>query len=156
MQQLEESLPAFLERNTWLELCRTWTLLAGGQGALSLAIDEVGAEWANNYMIDVVGLNETEQSLVIGDCYWRSGPVGLEALDALVKKTVHVVPPGEGDWRVQYVLFSAAGWTEEAAAQADWLVNTSTTTRGKQRWRPESVKLVDLATVDRDLAVWGL
>nr|HMT20816.1 DUF234 domain-containing protein [Promineifilum sp.] len=155
MQQIEESLPEFLERNTWLELCRTWTLLAGGHDALPLSVDEVGAEWAGNYMVDVVGINDAERSLVLGDCYWRAGPVGLEELDALIRKTAQVVPKS-GDWRVQYVLFSAAGWTDEARARADWLAATSATTRGRQRWRPEGIRLVDLPTVDSDLTEWAV
>ena len=155
MQQIEESLPEFLERNTWLELCRTWTLLAGGHDALPLSVDEVGAEWAGNYMVDVVGINDAERSLVLGDCYWRDGPVGLEELDALIRKTAQVVPKS-GDWRVQYVLFSAAGWTNEARARADWSVATGATARGRQRWRPAGVRLVDLPTVDRDLTEWAV
>jgi hypothetical protein len=84
--------------------------------------------------------------------------VGLEELDALVKKTAHIVTAfgKQTDWRVQYVLFSAAGWTDEAAARADWLVNTSATARGKQRWRPMGAQVVDLAAIDHDLAEWGL
>jgi len=156
MQQIEETLSDFLERNTWLELCRTWTLLAGGHGELPVDVEEVGAEWASSYMIDVVGLNETEQCLVLGDCFWRPGPVGLDELDALVKKTAHVIPKGDGEWRVQYVLFSSSGWTDEARARADWLVSTSATARGRQRWRPEGVRLVDLPTVDRDLTEWAV
>jgi hypothetical protein len=155
MQQIEESLDDFLERNTWLELCRTWTLLAGGHDALPVAVDEVGAEWASSYMIDVVGINETTQCLALGDCYWRPEPVGLEELDALVKKTAHVIPK-DGEWGVHYVLFSATGWTDEAQARAEWLVSTSATARGRQRWRPEGVRLVDLPTVDRDLTEWAV
>ena len=49
MQQLEESLAEFLERNTWLELCRDWTLLAGAHEALPVSVDDVGAEWAASY-----------------------------------------------------------------------------------------------------------
>ncbi|WP_374686616.1 ATP-binding protein [Promineifilum sp.] len=156
MQQLEESLPAFLERNTWLEMCRDWTLLAAGHGALPAAVDEVGAEWASSYEVDVVGIGEETQSLVLGDCYWRAEPLGLEAVEALVKKTAHLIPKQGDEWRVHYVLFSAAGWTEAAAARAEWLATTSATARGRQRWRPEGVRLVDLATVDRDLTEWAI
>ena len=156
MQQIEETLSDFLERNTWLELCRTWTLLAGDRGALPVSVDEVGAEWASSYMIDVVGINETEQCLVLGDCYWREEPVGLEELEALIKKTPHVIPKGDGEWRVHYALFSASGWSDEAHARADWLMKTSATTRGRQRWRPDGIHLVDLPTVDRDLTEWAV
>ena len=156
MQQIEETLSDFLERNTWLELCRTWTLLAGDRGALPVSVDEVGAEWASSYMIDVVGINETEQCLVLGDCYWREEPVGLEELEVLIKKTPHVIPKGDGEWRVHYALFSASGWSDEAHARADWLMKTSATTRGRQRWRPDGIHLVDLPTVDRDLTEWAV
>jgi hypothetical protein len=66
------------------------------------------------------------------------------------------VPKGDDEWRVQYVLFSAAGWTDETRARADWLIDTSATTRGRQRWRPEGVRLIDLPTVDRDLTAWAV
>ena len=74
----------------------------------------------------------------------------------LIKKTPHVIPKGDGEWRVHYALFSASGWSDEAHARADWLMKTSATTRGRQRWRPDGIHLVDLPTVDRDLTEWAV
>lgn len=152
---IQEALPDFIQANTWQELCRKWVLLASGEKALPVSVEEVGSEWAKNYVIDVVGLSNTESSLVLGDCYWGEDLIGVEAIDELVQKTAFIIPKKDDPWTVYYVLFSAAGWTEEAHARAEAIMAESQANRRK-RWEPIGVKLLDLEELDADLVRWSM
>jgi hypothetical protein len=152
---IEKAFPSFIQINTWQELCREWVLRASGQQALPVAVEEVGSEWAKNFVIDVVGLSKAESSLVLGDCYWGESPMGVAAIDELAQKTAVIIPKKDDSWTVYYVLFSAAGWTEEAHAQAEEIVAERQANRRK-RWQSVGVKLLDLEELDADLVRWSL
>lgn len=149
VQLIQEEMPTFIEANTWRELCREWTLLASANDALPLPIDDVGGEWARSYVIDVVGISDKHRALVLGDCFWRQRPMGVKAIQELVKKAAHIA---EEAWSVYFVLFSAAGWTEQARAEAEALAQGS----GRQRWQPAGIRLLDLEEVDADLTRWSV
>jgi AAA+ ATPase superfamily predicted ATPase len=89
---IEQALPEFIERNTWQELCREWVLEASANGELPVPVEFAGSEWRRNLMIDVVGLDTGNKSLVLGDCFWQDGPMGLEAVQELVRKTGAILP----------------------------------------------------------------
>ena len=149
---IQEELPAFIERNTWQELCREWLLLASAHGQIPVPVEEVGSEWAKNYTIDVAGISDANQSLVLGDCYWRQRPMGLEAVEELLQKTPNIIPKKGDQWSVYYTLFSAGGWTDEARARAD---NLLTEVVRRKRWQPIGIRLLDLKEVDDDLGRWS-
>jgi uncharacterized protein len=150
---IEEALPVFIRDNTWQELCREWLLLASAQGDIPVPIEEVGSEWSKSMVVDVVGISDSDQSLALGDCYWESEPVGVEALDELLKKTAFVVPKKTNEWSVYYVPFSASGWTDEARAEAKKL----TTEYGRRkRWRTAGIRLIDLNDLDADMMRWAV
>ena len=71
---IREGLPSFIHNNTWQELCREWLLLASANGEIPVPVADVGSEWAKNYTVDVVGISPEEKSLVLGNCFWDSGP----------------------------------------------------------------------------------
>jgi hypothetical protein len=142
-------MPDFIQANTWPELCHEWVLTASAQGEIPVPVEEVGSEWAKHYVIDVVGLSEVDNSLVLGDCYWGDELVGPEAIEELVKKTAHIVSK-KGKWTVYYALFSAAGWTEEARQEAEKVVQEVLSERRK-RWQVAGIRLLTLADVDADL-----
>jgi AAA+ ATPase superfamily predicted ATPase len=152
---IQAALPAFIQINTWQELCREWVLRASAQGVLPIAVEEVGSEWAKNFTIDVVGISDIESSLVLGDCYWGEVPVGPDAIRELVQKTGTIAPKKDDSWTVYYVLFSAAGWTEEAQTQAAQIEGEGQTGRRK-RWQSVGIKLIDLEELDADLVRWSL
>jgi hypothetical protein len=152
---IQAALPAFIQINTWQELCREWVLRASAQGALPVAVEEVGSEWAKNFTIDVVGISDVESSLVLGDCYWGEVPVGPDAIRELVQKTGTIAPKKDESWTVYYVLFSATGWTDDAQAQAVQIINEGPTGRRK-RWQPVGIKLLGLEELDADLVRWSL
>ena len=149
LQLIQNEMPAFIETNTWQELCRQWVLMASANGELLQSVDEVGGEWTRNMMLDVVGINDKARTLVLGDCFWRQRPLGVKALQALVKKTSTIAAE---DWSVYYTAFSANGWTETAHAEAEAIAHGS----GRQRWHVAGIRLLDLDTVDADLARWSV
>lgn len=151
---IEESLPAFIEANTWQELCREWLLRASAYNLIPVPFDDVGGEWAGNFDIDVAGISKAEKSLVLGDCYWRETPMGPEAISDLVQNVSAIVPKDDATWQVYITLFSSSGWTDEAQAEARDIV-LAASSRSRRRWRSMGVRLVDLETVDENLQQWS-
>lgn len=152
-QAIAETLPQFIEANTWRELCRHWLLDASNNDELPLAVEHVGSEWKSDFTIDVVGIDSEQKSLVLGDCYWRNRPVGVKAVRDLVRKTSTILPDHDG-WTVYYTLFSAAGWTAEAEAQSEALIKQAVT-RARKNWTTAGIRLIDLETVSSDLDLWA-
>lgn len=156
LQIIQDELPAFIQANTWQELCREWLLRARDQGELPLPVEEVGSEWTRSTMIDLVGISTSghtasnENSMVLGDCYWE-GERGIAEIEELVKKTSTALTQ-DGPTTIYYVLFSAGGWSAEAREQADQLIAG----RGRKRWQPGGIRLVDLDELDADLARWSV
>jgi AAA+ ATPase superfamily predicted ATPase len=150
---IEEALPQFIEANTWQELSRTWLLEASANGEFPLPIEDVGSEWKRNFMVDVVGLDKESKSIVLGDCYWREEPAGLESIQDLVRKTGSALPDNDA-WNVYYVIFSASGWTTEAEEKAQSVIDAAASRR-RRSWCPVGIRLVDLNTLDKDLDRWA-
>ena len=102
---------------------RMWDLNAGGYWPFHFS--NVGSWWDGKSEIDIAAIDPEGNHLILGECkYWHE-PVGVNILLELEKKT------GSVGWRkkerhVWYVLFSAAGFTEElkalAAARNDLLL----------------------------------
>lgn len=160
LDQIESDLPAFIRHNTWQELAREWLLLASAHGELPLPIDDAGSEWSAGQIIDVVGFSNSGDGLVIGDCFWSDTPVEPDAIEAMVRRSVpsHITPledSGDEAPPIYYIAFSKAPWSDEAQITAARLVEGSSG-RSKKRRRVLGVRLLDLATVDRDLASWSV
>ncbi|MCI9149554.1 MAG: ATP-binding protein [Lachnospiraceae bacterium] len=73
---------------------------------------KIGRWWDSRDEIDIAAIDPDGSNLILGECKFWQEPVGLRVLHSLEEKTVQV------DWRksnrhVWYVLFSAAGFTEE-------------------------------------------
>jgi hypothetical protein len=62
-------------------------------------------------MVDVVGLNQHTDTLLLGECKWTSAPIGRAVFDNLTALESDVRWHGD-DRTVNYVLFSRAGFTE--------------------------------------------
>jgi hypothetical protein len=105
--------------------------------------------------VDVAGISEEERSLVLGSALWRDRPGSLEDLRQLAETTVSVVAPRGDPWSIYYVGFSVNGWTKEAQAKGEAVVNERLGSRGRAKWRLAGVRLLDLAQVDEDLARWS-
>jgi AAA+ ATPase superfamily predicted ATPase len=168
LDEIEAGLPAFIGANTWPELCRQWLLLASANGEIPVPVDVAGSEWASGYTVDVVGASDGAAALVLGDCFWQEEPVGIEAVEALIKKVSQALPKhessdeddadeesGPGPWSVYLTGFSKSGWTAEAQESAERLAQQAAA-RSRKRWVSAGVRLLDLATVDEDLAKWSV
>ncbi|MCP5096939.1 MAG: ATP-binding protein [Chloroflexi bacterium] len=154
MQQIENGLPQFIAANTWQELCREWVLLASAENRLPVAVEEVGSEWKRTYAFDVVGVSYDAHTLVVGNCHWQDEPEDIESIHEMVRRTSSIIPDGE-EWSVYYVGFSAAGWTSEAIAEAEEVVMSGRAGRGRKKWHPVGIRLLDLEQLDADLAKWS-
>lgn len=94
---------------------KLWTLSA--KGLLPGILERVGRWWDNSHEIDVVGLSEKDDLLVVGECKFWKGPVGANILYQLEQKTAFI------DWHKElrktiYVIFSINGFTEDIKALA--------------------------------------
>jgi hypothetical protein len=114
----------------------------------------VGSEWKRNFMVDVVGLDKESKSIVLGDCFWREDPAGLESIQELVRKTRTALPYND-QWNVYYIIFSARGWTAEAEEKAQSIIEEVAASGKRRSWRPVGIRLVDLKTLDEDLYRWA-
>lgn len=113
LDEINQELPAFIERYTWRELCQQWLLEASNHGLLGGSLDRVGAAWTTKYFIDVVGISQRARRIVLGSCHWTAAPMGVDALRALIKSADNVTPK-RGEWTVEFVGFSLQGWTDGA------------------------------------------
>jgi AAA+ ATPase superfamily predicted ATPase len=151
LRKIEQTLPMFIESNTWQELCSEWLLHASGHGEIPLPVEEVGSSWTRSYTFDLVGINRPERSLVLGSCSWQSMPVDASVLRSLVARTSATVPDDE-DWSVYYLGFAQNGWTEGAHDLASDLAKRQVT---GDNWQSVGIRLLDLEEVDADLLRWS-
>jgi uncharacterized protein len=149
LELIEEEMPAFIEANTWQELCRDWVLLASANGDIPVPVEDVGSEWAGSSMLEVVGISGKYKSLVLGNCFWRDEPADIADLRAMIKKTSLIA---QDDSAVYYTGFSANGWTEEAQREASAIAMA----KGQHKWQTVGIRLLDLADVDADFARWSV
>lgn len=157
MVAIESDLPAFIEQNTWLDLCQEWLLRASDQGELPFAIEDVGGEWKRSFMVDVVGYNPTAHQLVLGVRCWNAAPVDATPLCELIDRTKAVLTKDdEALWTVYYIGFFAGGWQSDVLSEGEAYAQSQASGRGRQRWQVAGVRLLDLETVDNDLARWTI
>ena len=73
----------------------------------------MGRWWDNaGNEIDVVGVSEDEGILVLGECKFWQGVVGVNVLQALERKAA-LVHWRDGQRKVVYILFSIHGFSED-------------------------------------------
>ena len=77
-----------------------------------VSCSRVGRWWYKQAEIDVVGLDEQTQTLLLGECKWTTSSVGVGLLEDLETLTDDVRWKGT-ERTVQYVLFSRSGFTDE-------------------------------------------
>jgi AAA+ ATPase superfamily predicted ATPase len=151
LEEIKRHLRDFIGAHTWEELCREWVLRASAKGQLPLPVDQVGSVWTQKAQVDVVGINTMEKTLVLGECKWGPQVMGRTVPVDLVNKTAEIVPK-QGQWRVLYLVFARAGWSEQAQTFAQEM---KTTPPSGVNWRGTAMQLLDLDTVDQDLTVWS-
>lgn len=150
LNEIAQDMPVFIERYTWRELCQQWLLEASSHGALGFSLDKAGATWTTKYYVDVMGINQRARRLVLGACHWTAAPAEAKALHALIKQADNVTPK-RGEWTVDFVGFSAKGWSSEAQALA---AAVTTGNEAGKNWRAGSCRLLNLENVYADLKEW--
>lgn len=109
-QSIAETLP---EHTSWTfeEVCRQATRMP----AFPVACSRVGRWWYDELEVDVVGLDESTETLVLGECKWTADAVGTWLLDEL--ETVEPEVRWQGTEReVVYALFGKSGFTADLEA----------------------------------------
>jgi AAA+ ATPase superfamily predicted ATPase len=150
LRKIDDELPEFIEETTWRELCREWVLRASSAGDIPVEVEKVGGEWKRSQTVDVVGISRAKQQLVVGCALWSKSPADTGAIQDLLNRAADVVPK-KGRWSVYYVGFSSAGWTDQAAASAQRLLEKI---GDGTNWQAEGIQLLDLNQVDDDLRRW--
>jgi AAA+ ATPase superfamily predicted ATPase len=148
LDEIKRHLVDFIGTYTWEELCREWLLKASALKRLPFEADQVGSAWTKKAQVDVVGINRMEKTIYLGECKWGTHSCGRDIIVDLVGKTGEVIPP-EGHWRVYYLGFARAGWTDAAQTYAQ-------ETKGQQgsNWVIEGTELLQLEQIDQDLTKW--
>ena len=97
------------------DVCRQQIWLLNNEGRLPLSVQRVGSWWSRKAEIDLCATGENE--LLLAECKWWSGPVGLNVLDTLRARS-HEVKLPEKPHRIHLALFSRSGFTSEVEAVA--------------------------------------
>jgi AAA+ ATPase superfamily predicted ATPase len=94
------------------EICRVrvWELAA--EDEIPFRPERVGQWWDAQAQVDVAAASD--EYVLLGECRWRSRPLGLEVLAELKRKAARV----PGNRRQVLALFSRAGFTEPLQEQA--------------------------------------
>ena len=151
LNYIEDTLPVFVEVNTWTELCREWVLRASANEEIPMVVDEIGGAWVRQDEISVVGINRAQNQLILGTVHWQETPATASVIEAMVRKASAIIPPEAAQWKVYFVGFCKAGWSEEAHSTAQNLAETAS---GKH-WYATGARLIDLNEVDSDLSRWA-
>lgn len=98
-------------------ICREKLWILSAEGKLPGILERIGRWWDNSHEIDVVGISEADNLLVLGECKFWTSPVGWNILSQLEQKASFV------DWRREtrttvYILFSINGFSEDLMAAA--------------------------------------
>lgn len=95
------------------DICRERLWKMSAEGDLPCLLNKVGRWWDNaGNEIDVVGLAEDEGVLVLGECKFWQGVVGVNVLQSLECKAALVHWKAEPH-KMVYVLFSIHGFSED-------------------------------------------
>lgn len=119
---LERLKKSFVDRHVayvYEEICRgrLWELSA--EGVVPVFLEKVGRWWdAHDCEIDVVGLSESDNAIVFGECKFKTRPIGVDVLTELEEKSRNVTWGSPN--RVEFfVLFSMSGFSDALKALAD-------------------------------------
>lgn len=114
-QEIAPYIDAFVA-DAFEDAALAYVAAAGRGGELPFTLSRIGRWWSPDAEIDLVGISDRTQELLIGECKWTKRPVGTNVLDTLRTKSVRL--PG-GPWsRETAILFSKAGFTPALKSRA--------------------------------------
>lgn len=94
------------------DVCREKMWELNGNGVWPFYFSKLGRYWDNKTEIDILGLDPEGKNMVLGECKYWQGPVGINVLLDLEKKSSSVAWE-KNSRKLWYVLFSVEGFTEE-------------------------------------------
>jgi len=104
------------------EICRQQVWRLSEAGRLPFTVRRVGGWWSRTAEVDLCAVGEKE--ILVGECKWWAGPVGLNVLDELRARAGEVARVA-GHLRPRLALFARSGFTpevEEVARNEDVLL----------------------------------
>lgn len=113
LSSITETLPTHTS-TTFEAVCRQAVRTA----AFPVDCSRVGRWWYDEEEVDVAGIHEETETLLLGECKWTNEPVGTAVLDGLESLEPDVRWRGS-DRSVHYALFAKRGFTAELEATAD-------------------------------------
>lgn len=117
MDQIRKSLVKNHIAFVYEDVCKERMWEMNGDGAWPFHFSKLGRFWDSKNEIDLVALDPAGKNLILGECKYWTEPVGVGVLRDLEAKA-EAVPWEQAHRTVWYVLFSAAGFTEELKAIA--------------------------------------
>lgn len=100
---------------TFEEVCRSYVRKGLIEG---LKFNKIGRWWSKDAEIDIVAINEDENSILFGEAKWSTKKVGIDVLNDLKRKS-KMVDWGRKNRKEYYTLFSRKGFTEGAKNSAE-------------------------------------
>ena len=96
------------------DICRQkmWSLIS--EGKLKVQYNKIGRWWNNTSEIDIVGVNEDENSIIFGECkYYIEGKKMEAKVFHNLKEKAKMVDWKNDNRNEMFILFSASGYSEE-------------------------------------------
>lgn len=96
------------------DICKQkmWNLIA--DGTLEVQYNKIGRWWNNSAEIDIVGLNEEENSIIFGECkYYKDSKKMNEKVFYNLKEKSKLVEWKNNNRKEMFILFSASGYSDE-------------------------------------------
>ncbi len=106
------------------EAACTFTAHLAREGKLGFFPDRIGGWWNREAEIDVLAVNLSQKTALIGECKWTIHPVGTSALEELAQKAQALKKDHEIE-NVQFAVFARSGFTPDmetrSANEGIWL-----------------------------------
>lgn len=117
MEKIKKSLVKNHIAFVYEDVCKEQMWQLNAEEAWPFHFSKLGKYWDARTEIDIAAIDNDGKNLILGECkYWQE-PVGANVLRNLESKT-SAVKWNNDQRKVWYVLFSAAGFTEELQAEA--------------------------------------
>lgn len=117
MEKIKKSLVKNHIAFVYEDVCKEQMWQLNAEEAWPFHFSKLGKYWDARTEIDIAAIDNDGKNLILGECkYWQE-PVGASVLRNLESKT-SAVKWNNNQRKVWYVLFSAAGFTEELQAEA--------------------------------------
>lgn len=152
LNQIKTDLSDYLDNSVWREICEEWLMRASLHGRTATSYENVGGVWGGKSKVPVAGINRDEKQIALGITTWEDDPSSLIEIDRLLSLTDDLMKyiPESARWHVHYFGFSKNGWSDEAHAKAEQLVQQKSTLK----WTSARLSLITLDQIDQDLLSW--